>query len=166
MKLREVRTSNVVLLLWSCALCLLVCGVIRAASTETFDGTWKLDRAASKFNGKTVYASRTIVFETSGRGLMMRSSGMNSSGQVQAGEFLARANGKYFPVTGNIGPDEIAITQPSPSIIAFTNRKSGKVLASGRYELLDGGNRLVLVAERDTPTGKEVIMRAVFSRQR
>jgi hypothetical protein len=52
---------------------------------------------------------------------------------------LARLDGNYYPVTGNIGPDEIALTQPLPSIIAFINRKSGKILATGRYELSEGG---------------------------
>ena len=150
----------------SVGICVLLSTGLTWAAGHNFDGTWRMDSAASEFKGNTVYARRTIVFKSIRRGLWMRSTGVAPSGAVQAGEYTARLDGRYYPVTGNIGPDEIALTKPSSTVITFVNRKEGRVLATGYYEISADGFKLTLVTERDAPAGKTVTMRAVFFRQR
>ena len=88
---------------------------------------------------------------------------LTKSGGRTIGQWLGKADGKYYPVTGDREADELSFTKAADNAMEFSARKAGKVTLSGRMVVSPNGHSVTLNTARLDSAGRQVISQTVFS---
>ena len=138
----------------------------QSADTSPFNGTWKLDSAASKFTSARVIGSETRTYEVSGDKVKMTSTGTDVSGKQMSVSYTAAYDGKYYPMTGNPVGDNIALKRIDGRTVEATVRKGKKVTGHGKTTVSADGESLVLTRSLLREKGKSAVDELHFVKQR
>ncbi len=131
---------------------------------QAFDGTWKLNPSMSKSTGP-MWKSRTLTIQGVGDTRKFKSDGITQDGVHMTGGYEAKADGKDYPMTGNVsGGDTIALKEISPKAVAFTIKKAGKTIVSGQSAVSADGNTLTITSKGTAPDGKAYTSTAVYDK--
>jgi len=152
------KTKRIVL---SVSLCFVAAAVCFAA--DAFTGTWKLNEAKSKLAGGP--KNDLVVYEPAGDNVKISVDGTGSDGKPTHNEWTGVFDGKDYPVTGDSSADARVYSKIDDHILAFTNKKDGKVTISGRIVVsADGKSRTVTVSGTDAK-GKKFTSTSVYDKQ-
>jgi hypothetical protein len=127
-------------------------------------GTWKLNEAKSKIPAG---ASKnvTVVYEAAGDSVKVTVDGVDSEGKPTHNEWTGKLDGKDYPLVGDPAADTRAYKTVSANKVDLTNKKAGKVTATGTIVVsADGKSRTVTVSATDAK-GKKVSSTSVYEKQ-
>ena len=79
-----------------------------------WNGTWKLDTAASKFASPVGKLSETRTYKISGNKVSLVSKGTDAAGKAVRFRYNAAFDGKWYPMIGNPRGDRISLTLVNP----------------------------------------------------
>lgn len=148
------------------AIAVAVCFVAVAVSFASNPnmGTWKLNEAKSKLPAMGP-KNNTVVYEAAGDNIKVTVDGMDASGKPTHNEWTGKMDGKDYPLTGDPSADTRSYKKIDDRTTELTNKKNGKVTATGRIVIAaDGKSRTVTVTATDAD-GKKVKSTAVYDKQ-
>ena len=144
------------------ALCFV--GVAVCFAADGFTGTWKLNEAKSKI-GAGAAKNATVVYADAGDNVKVTIDGSDAEGKPLHSEWTGKFDGKDYPVTGDPTSDARSVRKINDHTLAFTGKKSGKIIIVGRIALsADGMTRTVTSSATDTK-GNKVSSTAVYDKQ-
>ncbi len=127
-------------------------------------GTWKLNEAKSKFSPGAP-KNHTVVYEAAGDKVKVTVDGVDADGKPTHNEWTGMFDGKDYPLTGDPTADTRSYKKVNDNTTELTNKKAGKVIATGKIVIsADGKSRTVTVSGTD-PKGKKVTSTAVYDKQ-
>lgn len=127
-------------------------------------GTWKLNEAQSKVPAAAP-KNNTVVYEAAGDNIKVTVDGTDADGMPTHNEWTGKFDGKDYPLMGDPSSNTRAYKKIDDHTTELTNKKDGKVTATGRIVVsADGKSRTVTVNGTD-PTGKKVEYTAVYNKQ-
>jgi hypothetical protein len=143
---------------------LAVCLVAVAASFASPNmGTWKLNEAKSKFP-PGASKNTTVVYEAAGDNVKVTVDGIDGDGKPTHNEWTGKFDGKDYPLVGDPNADTRSYKKFDDRTTELTNKKDGKVTATGRIVIsTDGKSRTVTVSGTDGK-GKKVNYTAVYDK--
>jgi hypothetical protein len=123
--------------------------VAQAAVAGTLDaklwnGTWRLNAAASKWGPAGAEASETRSYDYSRGILSMKSTAKDSKGAEASFSYSAGCDGKPAPIAGNPNVDSISLTCPSGREHTATSSLKGRVMAQSTATVSADGKHLTL----------------------
>ena len=134
------------------------------AQVEPFLGTWVLNLPKSRFTPSPAPKSQVVVYAAVTAGLQVTVTGVDATGKPISFGYTAKIDGKDYPVTGNAEYDAVALKQTSPTALAFTRKKAGRVVQTGTNVVsADGKTRTVRVG--GTVSGVKISNILVFDKQ-
>ena len=143
---------------------LFAAAAVCVAADNVHLGTWKLDEAKSKISAGAP-KNTTVVYEAAGDSVKVIVDGVDADGKPSHNEWTGKFDGKDYPLTGDPTADTRSYKQIGPSTLELTNKKSGKVIVSGKITVsADGKTRTVSTKGMDT-NGKKVATTAVYNKQ-
>ena len=139
-------------------------GVVVSSADNPQMGTWKLNEAKSKFSpGAT--KNHTVVYEAAGDKIKVTVDGTDGDGHAVHSEWTGKFNGRYYAVTGSATSDMRSYRRINGRTLAFTEKKSGKVVLTGRITISrNGKSRTVTTSGKDSK-GKWTHNTGVFDKQ-
>jgi hypothetical protein len=127
-------------------------------------GTWKLNEAKSKFSPGAP-KNNTVVYESAGDKIKVTVDGVTPDGKPTHNEWTGLLDGKDYPLTGDPSADTRSYKKLNDHTTELTNKKAGKVVATGKIVIsADGKSRTVTVSGTE-PSGKKVESTAVYDKQ-
>jgi len=127
-------------------------------------GTWKLNESKSKFPAGAG-RNTTVVYEAAGDSIKVTVDGVDAEGKATHNEWTGKFDGKDYPLVGDPAADTRAYKTVSSHKMDLTNKKDGKVTATGTIVVsADGKSRTVTVSATDA-MGKKVHFTAVYDKQ-
>jgi hypothetical protein len=127
-------------------------------------GTWKLNEAKSKFPPGAP-KNHTVVYEAAGDKTKVTVDGVDGEGKPTHNEWTGLFDGKDYPLKGDPTADTRSYKKIDDHTTELTNKKDGKVVATGKIVIsADGKSRTVTVSGTD-PKGKKVTSTAVYDKQ-
>ncbi|HTR27147.1 MAG TPA: hypothetical protein VMI10_24455 [Terriglobales bacterium] len=146
------------------ALTIAMCFAVTLCFASPQMGTWKLNEAKSKFPPKAA-KNTTVVYEAAGDSIKVTVDGVDSDGKPTHNEWTGKFDGKDYPLIGDAASDTRSYKKVSDNKLELTNKKGGKVTASGTIVVsADGKTRTVTVSSTDA-AGKKVSYTAVYDKQ-
>jgi|SRR5271165_2218947 len=145
-------------------LTLALCFVAALAFASPMIGTWKLNEAKSKFPPGAP-KNHTVVYEAVGDNIKVTVDGVDDAGKPTHNEWTGKFDGKDYPLTGDPTADMRSYKKVDDRTTELTNKKDGKVVATGKIVLsADGKTRTVTVSGTNAK-GKKVTSTAVYDKQ-
>ncbi|MFL6590438.1 MAG: hypothetical protein ACJ8M4_09720 [Chthoniobacterales bacterium] len=128
-------------------------------------GTWKLNEAKSKM-APGAQKNMTVVYtEAAGGMIKITTSGVDKDGKPSKSEWTGKFDGKEYPVTSDSTVDMRSYKQVDPSTLDLINKKSGKVIMTGRIVVsADGKTRTVTTTSSDS-AGKQTETTLLYDKQ-
>ncbi|MFZ3342551.1 MAG: hypothetical protein WA609_09330 [Terriglobales bacterium] len=127
-------------------------------------GTWKLNESKSKIPagaGKNT----TVVYEAAGDSIKVTVDGVDAEGKPTHNEWTGKFDGKDYPLVGDPAANTRAYKTVSAHKMDLTNKKDGKVTATGTIVVsANGKSRTVTVSATDA-MGKKVHYTAVYDKE-
>lgn len=120
-------------------------------AASAFNGTWKLDPAASKFTGPAL-KSETRTYRVTGNRLKLTASGIDAAGKPTHFSYSAAYDGKFYPMIGNPVGNWIALKRIDARTVDATVKKGKAVSAYAKVTVSADGRHLTLA--RKTLRGK------------
>jgi hypothetical protein len=151
------KTKTIVLTL---ALCFVAAAAFAANPNL---GTWKLNEAKSKIPAMAP-KNDTVVYEAVGDNIKVTVDGMDGMGKPVHTEWTGKFDGKDYPLTGDPTSNTRSYKKIDDRTTELTNKKDGKVMASGRIVLsADGKSRTVTITA--DAMGKKVTYTTTYDKQ-
>ena len=127
-------------------------------------GTWKLNEAKSKIPAGAP-KNTTVVYEAAGDSIKVTVDGVDGAGKPTHNEWTGKFDGKDYPLTGDPAADTRSYKKINGNTAELTNKKAGKVEASGKIVIsADGKSRTVAITGMDA-AGKKLTYTAVYDKQ-
>lgn len=101
------------------------------AQTDRFNGTWTLNVAKSKYSPGPPPKSQTVIYEATGQGVKVTSTGTDPEGKPTTTQYTANYDGNDYPVTGNPDWDTTVLKRVDANTVEFTRKRAGKVVQTG-----------------------------------
>ena len=146
------------------ALALSFMGAAACFAANLHMGTWKLNEAKSKLGAGTP-KNHTVVYEAAGKNVKVTVDGVDSEGKSLHNEWTGKFDGKDYPVTGDATVDSRAYTTVNARTLTITNKKAGKVTATGRLVVSADGKSRTLTTTSTDAAGKKVTSVGVYDKQ-
>jgi len=153
------KTRTIVLTLLTCFVGLTLC-----FADVAIMGTWKLNEAKSKL-APGVPKNTMVVYEAAGDSVKVTVDGVDGQGKPTHSEWTGKFDGKDYPVTGDPSVDMRSYKKIDDRTLALTNKKDGKVTATGRVVVSADGKTRTLTVTRTDSTGKSMTGTYVYDKQ-
>jgi len=151
-----------------------VAGVLYAAAPSgTTHQTIDLNRAAGNAltvtmngtdaNGKSRRSAWTARLDETSGAIRLTLDGRNGAGRSSHSQWMGKADGRYYPVTGDPTADEFSYTKLDARTLGFKARKAGRVTLTGRIIVSANGRSFTVSADRVGSTGQRVNRQAVYA---
>ena len=131
--------------------------------TDRQIGTWKLNEAKSKFEGKA--RNHTVVYEAAGDQTKVTVEGVDENGSAVRNEWTGKFDGKDYPVTGDANSDARSYRIIDKNTLAITGKKGGKATMTGRIVVASDGKTRTVTTTATDAQGKKVTNVAVYDKQ-
>jgi hypothetical protein len=153
----KTRTIAVTAALW------LAAGAMALGSDANM-GTWKLNEAKSKIPAMA-QKNNTVVYEATGDSIKVTVDGTDGQGKPTHNEWTGKFDGKDYPLVGDAQSNTRSYKKIDDHTMELTNKKDGKVIATGRIVIsADGKSRGVKLSATD-PQGNKVEYTAFYDKQ-
>lgn len=131
--------------------------------TDAQIGTWKLNEAKSKFEGKA--RNHTVVYEAAGDQTKVTVEGVDETGNAVRNEWTGKFDGKDYPVTGDANSDARSYRIIDKNTLAISGKKGGKTTMTGRIVVASDGKTRTVTTTATDAQGKKVTNVAVYDKQ-
>ena len=131
--------------------------------TDAQIGTWKLNEAKSKFEGKA--RNHTVVYEAAGDQIKVTVEGVDENNSAVHNEWTGKFDDKDYPVTGDTNSDTRSYRIIDKNTLAMTNKKGGKATLTGRIVVSNDGKTRTVTTTATNAQGKKVTNVAVYDKQ-
>ena len=149
-------------LLWIVALGLTAAGLAFAADANM--GTWKLNEGKSNIP-PAAPKNTMVVYAAAGDSVKVTVDGTDPAGKPTHNEWTGKFDGKDYPLVGDPNADSRSYKKINDRTMELTNKKAGKVTATGKIVIsADGKTRTVTVSAND-PSGKKVEYTSFYDKQ-
>jgi hypothetical protein len=128
-------------------------------------GTWVLDIDKSTFNFGPIPRSETRVFTMVGENLKFTSDGFDAGGKPWHSEYIAKLDGKDYPISGSQDFDSISLKRVDPFVLEVRMKKAGKVVVTGTRVISKDGKTATVTNTRTNAKGEEVSNIQIFIKQ-
>jgi hypothetical protein len=146
------------------SLTLFFVGVAVCSAQNPNMGTWKLNEAKSKIPAGSP-KNTTVVYEPAGDDVKVTTDGTDGGGKPMHTEWTGKLDGKDYPLTGDPSADSRAYTKVNEHTLELTNKKGGKVTASGRIVVAADGKSRTVTVSSTTADGKKATTTALYDKQ-
>jgi hypothetical protein len=127
-------------------------------------GTWKLNEAKSKLAPGAVKVT-LVVYTADGDSIKVAIDEIGADGKALHNDWMGKFDGKDYAVTGDPTADMRSYRQVNDHTLAYSNKKGGKVVLSGRVVVAaDGKSRTVTFNATDS-MGMKTTSTAVYDKQ-
>lgn len=126
-------------------------------------GTWKLNEAKSKFEGKA--RNHTVVYEAAGDQTKVTVDGVGADGAAVHNEWTGKFDGKDYPVTGDATGNTRSYRMINKHTLELTNKRDGKTTLTGRIVVSADGKSRTVTTTATNAEGKKVTDVAVYDKQ-
>lgn len=138
-----------------------------AQAADPLIGTWKLDRAKSKFSPGPPSKSITVRFEAAGEGVKVTADVINAEDKATHTEYTGNYDGKDYPISGaETGAETVSLRRISANTTERIDKKGGKVIMTFRRKVSGDGKTLTVTIKGINAQGQPVNNVVVFARQR
>jgi hypothetical protein len=145
-------------------LTLALCFVAAMSFASPNMGTWKLNEAKSNIPAGAP-KNTTVVYAASGDKVKVTVDGVDGVGKPTHNVWTGKFDGKDYPLVGDPMADTRSYKKIDDLTTELTNKKGGKVTATGKIVIAaDGKSRSVTVSGTD-PMGMKVEYTAVYDKQ-
>jgi hypothetical protein len=145
-------------------LTLALCFVAALVFASPNMGTWKLNEAKSKIPAGAP-KNTTVVCAAAGDSVKVTVDGVDGDGKATHNEWTGKFDGKDYPLVGDPMADTRSYKKIDDRTMELTNKKGGKVTATGKIVIsADGKSRTVTVSATD-PMGMKVTYTAAYDKQ-
>ena len=126
-------------------------------------GTWKLNESKSNIPAGAP-KNTTVVYAAAGDSVKVTVDGTDPAGKPTHNEWTGKFDGKDYPLVGDPNADSRSYKKIDAHTMELTNKKDGKVTATGKIVIsADGKSRTVTVSATG-PAGK-VEFSSVYDKQ-
>ena len=150
-------------LLVTLALCF-AAGTICFAAANSQMGTWKLNKAKSKFAPGTAM-NTTVVYTAAGDKVKVTVDGTDAAGKPAHNEWTGKFDGKDHPVTGDPTSDARSYKTINDRTLELTVKKDGKVTGTGRIAVSADGKSRTVTTSGTNAKGKKFTNTAAYDKQ-
>jgi hypothetical protein len=126
-------------------------------------GTWKLNEAKSKITSGTTKNTHVVYSSMFGQ-VKIKSDGIDANGKPIHAEWSGKFDGKDYPVSGDPNSDARSYTKVNERTLTTTNKKNGKVTATGQIVISPDGKSRTVTISGTTPKGKKFKNVAVYDK--
>jgi len=127
-------------------------------------GTWKLNEPKSNVTRGTLKYNTVTVENMFGK-LKVSADGVDADGKPVHSEWTGNFDGKDYPVTGDPIGDTRSYTKVDDRTLNFTDKKGGKIIATGRLVVSADGKTRTATVSGTTPKGKKFKNIGVYDKQ-
>src|SRR6266480_2093770 len=106
-------------------------GVAACFAADPQMGTWKLNESKSKITPGTLKNTQVVYSSMFGQ-VKIKADGIDANGKPSHTEWSGKFDGKDYPVSGDPNSDSRSYTKVNERTLTTTNKKSGKVTATGQ----------------------------------
>jgi hypothetical protein len=136
-----------------------------AAADDPILGTWKLNRARSKYIPGPAPRSQTRIYKETADGIFVTIDTIDANGNKRPPiVFSEKYDGKDYPITGSTVGDALALKRINDYLAEATMKHAGKVVATTRRVITDNGKTLILIYQ-ETDNEHPVDNIIVYDRQ-
>lgn len=150
-------------ILLSLATMFVAVGVCFAAEDVNM-GTWKLNETKSKISPGAA-KNVAVVIAAADDSLKVTVDGVDADGKPTHDEWTGKFDGKDYPVTGDRGADTRAYRRVNDHTLALTEKKGGKVTATGRVVVSADGKSRTVTASRTGADNEKNSINFVYDKQ-
>lgn len=147
-----------------CTLALCSVAAALAFASDQNMGTWKLNEAKSKIPAMAPKNNK-VVYEAAGDNIKVTVDGVDGQGKPTHNEWTGKLDGKDYPLVGDPSADTRSYKKVDEHTTELTNKKAGKVTATGRIVIAPDGKSRTVTVEGTDPSGKKVTYSAVYDKQ-
>jgi hypothetical protein len=146
-------------------LTLALCFVVALAFASPMMGTWKLNEAKSKFPPGAP-KNHTVKYEAAtGDEIKVIVDGVDGEGKPTHNEWTGKFDGKDYKITGDPTADTRSYKKIDDRTSELTNKKAGKVVATGRIVISADGKTRTVTVSGTNPKGEKVTSSAVYDKE-
>jgi hypothetical protein len=146
-------------------LTLALCFVVALAFASPMMGTWKLNDAKSKFPPGAP-KNHTVKYEAAtGDEIKVIVDGVDGEGKPTHNEWTGKFDGKDYKITGDPTADTRSYKKIDDRTSELTNKKAGKVVATGRIVISADGKTRTVTVSGTNPKGEKVTSSAVYDKE-
>jgi hypothetical protein len=127
-------------------------------------GTWKLDESKSTIPPMAPKNS-TVVYSAAGDNVKVTVDGVDGNGKPFRNEWTGKLDGKDYPLTGDATADTRSYKKVDHHTTLLTNKKGGKVVATGRIVVSADGKTRTVTVSGTGPDGMKVEYTAAYNKQ-
>jgi len=110
----------------------------QTVASDPFVGTWIMNLAKSKFSSSPL-KSYTLAFD----GINYVQDMVDVNGKPSHHSWVAKDDGKDYPLTGNPDADMFSVTKTNPNTVKYVFKKNGKEVYRGQVVVSDDGKTCV-----------------------
>ena len=136
-----------------------------AQATDPLLGTWELNLAKSKIMSEPPPKSDTRIFAQEGDGLKFTRRAIDATGKPVSVEFIAKYDGKDYPMTGTPDSDTISMKRIDRFTTESTQKKGGKVVWTNKRVVSADGKTWTLTSHFTNAKGETVTNVLVFDKK-
>lgn len=147
------------------ALAILAAALALSAANPTL-GTWKLNKAKSKYSPGPAPKSSTLVYSQYGDWIVQKSEGVNAEGKPTTLSNRYKVDGKEYPFTGPAGSSgTIAVKKIDDYLSEWVIKGEDKSLVNGRTVISKDGKTRTQTMTGVNAKGETVKNVVVYDRQ-
>ena len=136
-----------------------------AQAVDPVVGTWELNIAKSKFGRGPGPKSETRTYVVVGNEIKATSKGVGADGKPTSGQWTVNYDGKERPATGLADADALSVKRINASTTEFTQKKAGKVTATGRRVISKDGKVMTITTKGTNAKGQAANDVEVFDKK-
>jgi formylglycine-generating enzyme required for sulfatase activity len=146
------------------SLALAAANISAFAQSPAHMGAWKLDQSKSS---ATDDASRntSVVYEADGDQTKITTHGTGPDGSPAHTIWTGKFDGMDYPVTGDPWANTRAIKVVDANTLAFTEKRAGEIIRTGRITLSADGKHRTTVLTMTGPDSKKATETLVYDKQ-
>jgi len=146
------------------ALLLLVGGIVYAAGSDAFLGTWKINEAKSKAAAGMAKNS-TVVTTKDGDNMKVAIDGTDAKGQAYHSDWTGKFDGKEYAIKGDPANDMRSYKVIDDHTLLTVSKKGGKEVISARIVVSADGKTRTVTADGTDASGARITSTMVYDKQ-
>ncbi len=163
MRLQTLSSIRVALL--GSVIMFLAGGSAQADGLKSLAGTWELNVAKSRFTPGTEIRSQIRTYEIQGDEVKQSTDSVDHQGRPVHSQWVARYDGKDYPLDDNPDADTIAIKQTGELTAVTSLKKNGKVVQTVTRTLSADGKTCTFEYKGTNSKGQKIDNLLVFDRR-
>lgn len=135
----------------------LLSGCASMAASDPGMSTWKLNVEKSRFSPGPAPRSLVATFEpTADGGVRLTAAGVAADGRPIATEYIARYDGKDYPLKGSAVADTVVLRRIDARTIERLDKKAGKVVQTQTRVISPDGKTSTIAVKGTTASGAPI----------